>query len=76
MLERLKLAKRITDWYFVFDPYNGCPFDEAWKGTVLQLVEDPRQVSAMISDCMKELDDPDRYSWLIREGNALLQILA
>lgn len=30
----------------------------------------------MISDCMKELEDPDRYSWLIREDNALLQILA
>lgn len=72
MMQKVQLAKKVVEWFFIFDPFNGCPEDEAWKGTVQMLNEDPQEVADTITEALEELDDPDRYSWLIKEGNALL----
>lgn len=67
MMERLQLAKKITDWFFDVDPYNGCDYDDAWREMVHDLAHDRKAIADGMADALDELEDSD----LVAQGIAL-----
>ena len=72
-MKQLQLSKRITDWFFTVDPYNGCPYADAWKGTCEMLTDQPSgivyQIAEYTGDPDIELTDRERQeaAAIIRE---------
>lgn len=71
-MKQLRLSKRITDWFFTVDPYNGCPYTDAWKGTHEMLTDRPEE----IVQSMAEYLDEDLPAWMEDQAAALIKAIA
>lgn len=55
-MERVRFAKRIINWFYGIDPYNGCPEEDAWTATVQMLTDQP---SGVVYQIAEYTGDPD-----------------
>lgn len=72
----LQLAKKIVNWFYAIDPYNGCPEDEAWMETVKLLHGNPQPIVNEFLDAIGYLEEEESDPELVEEGKALLQLIA
>lgn len=72
----LRLAKKIVNWFFSVDPYNGCDYGEAWETTVHDLAHDPQSIIDGLNEAIDYLVNDVIDLDLAEEGKALLRLIA
>lgn len=73
-MKRLQFAKRITDWFFAVDPYNGSDYYDTWGSIVQDLTDRPQDIVQGIAYYTDPDDDPNE--WTVRTGAALIKAIA